>query len=661
MSPYVGAEYTPWRATNQLWWHNYTQYRADVVREVGAMRTALGFTSVRVFLHDMVHTDNPGKLLANLADFLRILDGHNMTAGIVFFDDCWQHAGANLSQTCITKQGVHNGCWFAGPQDIDRTDVARFEPYVTSIVKAFASDHRVAWWEISNEPQKGNNFSLALRDAGYRWATAQGPVAPVVSCWDDNNDTQVVDRHQYSAPWGTTGGVFLNPSKGGIVTEAGCRWFQQDKDHGSPLTVVNWLDAIRKGGSGAPFLPGVMYSWEVMVGNTATRWNWLSKEGDPEPAVPWCGSLYPDGTPVSYTEAAAFRRYLGRGDDFLYLDTFLQPSANAGESYLAIGSGKTWTGWAPHSGDDTPGGGGDGDGATIAIAAPAAGALYELSLWSEAGDGSISVDLGAFNVNLSITAAPRRCKTTKYLGCFVGGKRPGFILPVFPPNQERGDMSNELCASLCKDADFNPYLNCGTERGRLCMCGGAINASKWKVDENFCTVPCPGNRSATCGGEPKPGGIGDALSAYEIACTGGKPSPVLEVTSTSSLSASPLAEPATTATPGTPGSASGGVVGTVVARVDVADRAVGQGWNILRVLVEPRRIRVWLNPNFKDITGASVPPEDQAALPRNPPPLVDVAVSDGTAKAGLSATTADGGWFIDYAAVLPPTLFGPAS
>lgn len=58
-----------------------------------------------------MHTDNPGKLLANLADFLRILDGHNMTAGIVFFDDCWQHAGANLSQTCITKQGVHNGCW----------------------------------------------------------------------------------------------------------------------------------------------------------------------------------------------------------------------------------------------------------------------------------------------------------------------------------------------------------------------------------------------------------------------------------------------------------------------------------------------------------------------------------------------------------------------
>ena len=134
--------------------------------------------------------------------------------------------------------GAFGASRFAGPQDIDRTDVARFEPYVTSIVKAFASDHRVAWWEISNEPQKGNNFSLALRDAGYRWATAQGPVAPVVSCWDDNNDTQVVDRHQYSAPWGTTGGVFLNPSKGGIVTEAGCRCSPRHCPSFEPLPVI---------------------------------------------------------------------------------------------------------------------------------------------------------------------------------------------------------------------------------------------------------------------------------------------------------------------------------------------------------------------------------------------------------------------------------------
>jgi hypothetical protein len=44
--------------------------------------------------------------------------------------------------------------------------------------------------------------------------------------------------------------------------------------------------------------------------------------------------LYPDGTPVSYTEAAAFRRYLGHGDDFLYLNTWLQPAVTAAENYF---------------------------------------------------------------------------------------------------------------------------------------------------------------------------------------------------------------------------------------------------------------------------------------------------------------------------------------
>lgn len=38
-----------------------------------------------------------------------------------------QHSGANLSTTCIPRQGVHNGCWYAAPQDVDRTSVDRFE------------------------------------------------------------------------------------------------------------------------------------------------------------------------------------------------------------------------------------------------------------------------------------------------------------------------------------------------------------------------------------------------------------------------------------------------------------------------------------------------------------------------------------------------------
>ena len=36
----------------------------------------------------------------------------------------------------------------ASPQDAERTDVSRFEPYVKRVARAFATDPRVAWWEV---------------------------------------------------------------------------------------------------------------------------------------------------------------------------------------------------------------------------------------------------------------------------------------------------------------------------------------------------------------------------------------------------------------------------------------------------------------------------------------------------------------------------------
>ena len=56
MSGLVGAEYTPWRVGNQLWWHNFTDYADDVAREVKAMKAVFGFTAIRVFLHDILHS-----------------------------------------------------------------------------------------------------------------------------------------------------------------------------------------------------------------------------------------------------------------------------------------------------------------------------------------------------------------------------------------------------------------------------------------------------------------------------------------------------------------------------------------------------------------------------------------------------------------------------
>ena len=201
-STMVGAMYTPWRAGNQFWWHRYEDHRADVVKEIRIMSQLLGFTAVRVFLHDILFDLDPEGLLVHMDDFLGILHEQGMRAGFVFFDDCWQHSNATINGTCGAnaptegccqpQQGLHNGCWFAAPQDNKRTaGVAQFEDYVSQIVNKFGNDSRVAWFEIFNEPRKHDPFSMALRDAGFRWATAQRPRAPVISCWDDNNNTEV--------------------------------------------------------------------------------------------------------------------------------------------------------------------------------------------------------------------------------------------------------------------------------------------------------------------------------------------------------------------------------------------------------------------------------------------------------------------------------------
>ena len=195
MSKHVGAEYTPWRAGNQFWWHRYSEYRADVQRDVHAMTTVMGFTTVRVFLHDMLWDANSTALLDHMDDFLGILHASDMQAGFVFFDDCWQHTNASVEDHCQPEDGVHNSCWFAAPQDDKRTaGVDQFKSYVEGVVKRFKADSRVAWFEIFNEPQKHNPFSMSLRDASFGWAVAAAglsPVMPIISCWDDNNDTQV--------------------------------------------------------------------------------------------------------------------------------------------------------------------------------------------------------------------------------------------------------------------------------------------------------------------------------------------------------------------------------------------------------------------------------------------------------------------------------------
>lgn len=75
-----------------------------------------------------------------------------------------------------------------------------------------------------------------------------------------------MDHHQYSANWGIDNAALTNTVKGGLITEGGSRWYQNNMigkqvDQGSPKVVLNWLEGLRAGVPRKPaYLPGMVGS-----------------------------------------------------------------------------------------------------------------------------------------------------------------------------------------------------------------------------------------------------------------------------------------------------------------------------------------------------------------------------------------------------------------
>lgn len=79
-----------------------------------------------------------------------------------------------------------------------------------------------------------------------------------------------------------------------------------------------------------------------MVGNSNTRWHWGTAPDAPEPAIPWDAWVFPDGTPVSHTEAAALRQYVSGVDEFFAFEDFLQRHVYDGDQYQLVQAGTMW-------------------------------------------------------------------------------------------------------------------------------------------------------------------------------------------------------------------------------------------------------------------------------------------------------------------------------
>jgi hypothetical protein len=323
----VGANYIPSNAVNQLEMFQPGTYSPGRIDAELGMARRLGFNTIRVFLHDLLWTQDRHGFLRRLMQFVAIAASHAIKPLFVFFDSCWD-PHPKLGPQRAPVPGVHNSGWVQSP-GADRLGDPGYgrvlNDYVTAVMTQFRNDSRVLGWDLWNEPDNPasvyrkvertdkDDLVAALLPQVFQWARAVDPVQPLTSgVWQgpwadprqrspiasiqlDNSD--VITFHSYAKPADFEGRIAeLAPLQRPIL----CTEYLA-RSLGS--TVEGILPIAKQHDVGA-------FNWGLVAGKTQTYLPWDSWD-HPEPAPPtaWFSDLLqPDGRPYQDSEISAIRR-----------------------------------------------------------------------------------------------------------------------------------------------------------------------------------------------------------------------------------------------------------------------------------------------------------------------------------------------------------------
>src|SRR6185436_1725400 len=211
----VGCNFTPSTAINQLeMWQADTWDPKTIDRELGWAQD-LGFTSVRVFLRDIVWKTDRAGLLKRIEQFLSMADKHKIGVMFVLFDSVWDpYPKAGKQREPYPHR--HNSGWVQSPgQDILK-DPARqdeLKDYVQGVIRHFRNDRRIDFWDVFNEPDNkvpqysnvllANKVEMALQllKKTFAWAREANPSQPLssgvwIGNWGDVNKLSPTERCQ---------------------------------------------------------------------------------------------------------------------------------------------------------------------------------------------------------------------------------------------------------------------------------------------------------------------------------------------------------------------------------------------------------------------------------------------------------------------------------
>lgn len=328
----VGCNFTPSTAINELeMWQADTFDAETIDRELGWAQQ-LGFTSIRVFLHNIPWQQDPKAFIQRIDKFLAIADKHGIGVMFVLFDSCWDPFPKPGKQH-EPKPHVHNSGWVQCPGIEILKDPAKhdeLEGYVKGIIGAFKNDKRVHVWDIFNEPDNRNDSSygpqdlpdkagpalLLLRKA-YGWAREVNPSQPITSgVWNGDyakpetwspmirfqlEESDIITYHNYNE---------LPSMK---ATVEALRRFNR------PILCTEYM-ARPNGSTFKGILPYLKeqrigaYNWGFVAGKTQTQYPWDSwkKQYTAEPPVWFHEILRKDGTAYIADEVDLIKQLTGR-------------------------------------------------------------------------------------------------------------------------------------------------------------------------------------------------------------------------------------------------------------------------------------------------------------------------------------------------------------
>jgi hypothetical protein len=321
----VGCNFAPSSASNELeMWQAETFDLPTLERELG-FAAELGFTSLRVFLHDLAWQQDPNGFLERIEIFLAAADRCGIGVLPVLFDGVW-HPQPKPGPQPEPRLRVHNSGWVQSPgaavlADPERQDA--LAPYVKGVIDRFRDDPRIDGWDLFNEPDNPNlpyrdleipdkaQRALELVRKAFAWAREVEPAQPLtVGVWyGEWSDAKLSEIQRVSLEGSDVISFHCYGDLADLTQRvAALRRYER------PLLCTEFM-ARTLGSTFDPHLgwmkqQGVgAYCWGFVAGRIQTEYSWDSwvKTYEEEPS-PWFHDvLRPDGSPYDPAEVAYIR------------------------------------------------------------------------------------------------------------------------------------------------------------------------------------------------------------------------------------------------------------------------------------------------------------------------------------------------------------------